>query len=54
MPEGFIEIGDYAFECSSLTTLIIFSDHGEARVLTQESPFDTAAVKQALEQSWAA
>jgi hypothetical protein len=33
---------------SSLTTLIIVSDHAEPRVLTQQQPFDTEAVEQAL------
>ena len=32
----------------SITTLIIVSDHAEPRVLTQQQPFDTEAVEQAL------
>ena len=55
LPTSLTEIGRYALKgCSSLTTLTIVSDHAEPRVLTREQPFDTATVRQAHEQAWAA
>ena len=55
LPAGVATIDDAAFDdCSSLTTLTIVSDHAEPRMLTREQPFDTVAVRQALEQARAA